>query len=58
MEHWLEMGYIVRTPSHLYKGGMRFLKNGSNAGEGKCLLEMGGRQEWGSWFYNGEMGNF
>ena len=40
------------TPYRLYKGGMRFFKNGFNGGDGKFLLEMGGSQE------SGGMGKF
>ena len=32
--------------------------NSCNGGDGKFLLEMGGSQEWGEWFYNRGDGKF
>ena len=51
--------YIVRTLPLHKGGGMKFCKNGYNGGDGKFLLEIGGSQKWGGWFYNGrEDGKF
>ena len=40
-------------PVILHKGGMKFFKNCCNRRDGKYLLEIGGSQEWGGWFFNG-----
>ena len=48
---------IVWTPLPLppfIRGGW----NSCNGGDGKFLLEMGGSQEWGGWFYNRGDGKF